>query len=298
MKQLATIFFLCLLITGMAFPQTVITAKSGRAEVISGAEAQVVGIINFGFAGPTSDGAFGDVASSDATLSGCEICNVVRAPAGTQVPSEITFQGEGLFNGGSATGSCYGSDATARLVGEIDINGPDITLPQGATTQITVPVSLRGSVSCCTLSNPETGACNSDFYTTININGPGVETINFDNTNGIYTFTDAEVVLNTIKQDTKCHINATLVYINKKLQYRLSAHVTPTSAALSVPTGNVTFWDSAYSEIVLGKAALANEKASINVHLDSEPNPQWVKVVYKGDGNFNGCESPYFAIFQ
>ena len=105
------------------------------------------------------------------------------------------------------------------------------------------------------------------------------------------------VLLNKTIQATRCSITADAVYVHKELQYRFVARVTST-VPLAIPTGNVSFWDSAYSEVVLGHAPLIDGKASLTVLLASEPNPQWVKAVYKGDGNFKGCESPYFAIFQ
>jgi hypothetical protein len=97
---------------------------------------------------------------------------------------------------------------------------------------------------------------------------------------------------------TQCRINATPVYIHKELKYRLTASVTPVPPAAGLPSGNVGFWDSAYSEVLLGHASLVDDKASVTVSLDPEPNPQWVKSMYAGDANFKGCESPYFAIFQ
>jgi uncharacterized repeat protein (TIGR03803 family) len=104
--------------------------------------------------------------------------------------------------------------------------------------------------------------------------------------------------LTPARSNTKCSISFATLYSHNQLLYRFTANVEAVPSATGFPTGQVTFWDSAYSEIVLGRAALINGKASLTVLLSPEPNPQWVKAVYKGDSNFKGCESPYLAIFQ
>jgi Bacterial Ig-like domain (group 3)/FG-GAP-like repeat len=100
------------------------------------------------------------------------------------------------------------------------------------------------------------------------------------------------------KASTDCEINATAVYVQKELRYRLTSRVSSATSPPALPTGDIKYWDSTYSEVFLGQAPLLGGKASLTVLLDPEPNPQWVKADYAGDDNFNGCESRYFTIFQ
>jgi FG-GAP-like repeat/Bacterial Ig-like domain (group 3) len=100
------------------------------------------------------------------------------------------------------------------------------------------------------------------------------------------------------KANTHCQISATPVYVKNQLRYQLSAVVSAKGQSPGIPTGTVKFWDSAYSQVLLGSAPLSNGKATITVLLDSAPSPQWVKAAYGGDTNFNTCNSPYVAVFQ
>jgi hypothetical protein len=97
---------------------------------------------------------------------------------------------------------------------------------------------------------------------------------------------------------TRCSIAATPVYIKGKLLYRFTADVGSTTSAPTLPAGQVTFWDSAYSQIILGRANLVGGKAVLTVALPPAPDPQYVKAEYRGSQNFTGCDSPYVTIFQ
>jgi hypothetical protein len=100
------------------------------------------------------------------------------------------------------------------------------------------------------------------------------------------------------KAATRCQINATPVYVGARLFYRFKADTSSATPTPIPPAGRVAFWDSAYSEILLGRVPLVKGTASLVVHLSPEPNPQWIKAVYAGDVDFQGCQSPYIAIFQ
>jgi len=97
---------------------------------------------------------------------------------------------------------------------------------------------------------------------------------------------------------TQCSITAAPVYIKGQLLYRFTATVASTTPAPTLPTGQVTFWDSAYSQIELGTANLSGGKAVLTVALPPAPDPQYVMATYKGAQNFVGCQSPYVTIFQ
>jgi hypothetical protein len=100
------------------------------------------------------------------------------------------------------------------------------------------------------------------------------------------------------RASAQCKIHASKIVINNQVEYKITSPVARIAPGNGIPTGEVTFWDSAFTQIVLGEAPLVSGKASITVELAPEPNPQWLKAVYPGDSNFEGCASPYLAIFQ
>jgi Bacterial Ig-like domain (group 3) len=138
----------------------------------------------------------------------------------------------------------------------------------------------------------------ANFTTTLLTAGTHQIVAQYDGDANYLPSTSAPVSQIVDKATTECGINATAVYIKNELRYRLTTQVSSSNQAPVLPAGVVTFWDSAYSEIELGKAPLVDGQSSLTVLLDPEPNPQWVMGIYGGDQNYLGCESPYFTIFQ
>lgn len=91
---------------------------------------------------------------------------------------------------------------------------------------------------------------------------------------------------------TTCAINSSSNLFSAGQRITFTARVTGPTAS-GTPTGTITFFDSASSDFVLGKASLVGGTASINVVLHAPPPRQWIGAVYSGDNNFQSCKSPY-----
>ncbi|MFZ0953234.1 MAG: beta-propeller fold lactonase family protein [Candidatus Sulfotelmatobacter sp.] len=104
----------------------------------------------------------------------------------------------------------------------------------------------------------------------------------------------AQQVTFTIKKKvaTTCVINSSSNQFSagQSTTFTAAVKVPPSTG---VPTGVITFVDSANSQFVLGAAPLAGGTASIQAVLQAPPPRQWIGVVYPGDNNFQGCKSPY-----
>jgi YVTN family beta-propeller protein len=94
---------------------------------------------------------------------------------------------------------------------------------------------------------------------------------------------------------TTCVINSSTSFFSNGQPITFSLVVQPGSASSNAPTGQATFVDSAYSQYVLGTAAVSRGTASIRAVLQAPPNVQWTKAVYSGDNNFAPCTSSYIA---
>jgi YVTN family beta-propeller protein/probable HAF family extracellular repeat protein len=91
---------------------------------------------------------------------------------------------------------------------------------------------------------------------------------------------------------TTCVISSSSNQFSAGQHTTFTAHVTAFSVT-GVPTGIITFVDSANSQFVLGTAPLVGGMASIQALLQAPPPRQWIGAVYPGDNNFQGCKSPY-----
>jgi len=91
---------------------------------------------------------------------------------------------------------------------------------------------------------------------------------------------------------TTCIISSSSNLFSAGQHTTFTARVT-VPPSTGTPTGTITFFDSANSDFVLGKAALVGGTASIKVVLHAPPPRQWIEAVYSGDNNFQSCKSPY-----
>jgi hypothetical protein len=102
-------------------------------------------------------------------------------------------------------------------------------------------------------------------------------------------------VLQVISPTTATSIRSSAEDFNEGQKITFTATV---KASAGTPTGTVVFWDSQYSEVVIGRASLVNGVAKIKVSLPTVPDRQYVKAVYLGDGTFEGSESGYIPEFS
>lgn len=99
------------------------------------------------------------------------------------------------------------------------------------------------------------------------------------------------------KAMTSCSIHSSTGSFSKGEKIRFTARVDTVAPGAGVPSGSVTFWDSAYSAIILGNSPLVSGTGSLTVVLHPDPARQYVKAVYKGDASHLGCESEYLPEF-
>lgn len=95
--------------------------------------------------------------------------------------------------------------------------------------------------------------------------------------------------------NTTCVLNSSTSFFSNGQPLTFTLLVQPGSPSSNSPTGQATFIDTAYSQYVLGTAAVAHGTASIRAALQAPPNVQWTKAVYSGDNNFAPCTSSYIA---
>jgi YVTN family beta-propeller protein len=94
---------------------------------------------------------------------------------------------------------------------------------------------------------------------------------------------------------TTCVLNSSTSFFSNGQPLTFTLLVQPGSTSSNSPTGQATFVDTAYSQYVLGTAAVTRGSGSINAVLAAPPNLQWTKASYSGDNNFAPCTSSYIA---
>jgi YVTN family beta-propeller protein len=94
-----------------------------------------------------------------------------------------------------------------------------------------------------------------------------------------------------IRLTPTCVIRSSSPFFTKGVATHFTAIVQPPPHTTVVPTGTVTFFDSAYSRFSLGKVTLSGGDASIESTLKAPPDRQWIDFVYSGDNNFLPCTS-------
>jgi YVTN family beta-propeller protein len=96
----------------------------------------------------------------------------------------------------------------------------------------------------------------------------------------------------TSRSATTCTLRSSSPLFTTGETLTLTGIVQPATASSVAPTGTITFYDSAYSRIVLGTAALnGSGDASIKRVLKAPPDRQWLEFTYSGDSNFLPCTS-------
>lgn len=165
------------------------TVTSGNLEIRGAAPWEPSDLISFNL---------NDIISTyTGTLVQCGgFCGGAWAP-GSQVEASAEFHGTGTDYEGYATGSCPApgiSDITV-IMGELDI-GTSFTLPATISKDwinITVPISLSGSLACCSYK-PYIGVqwCASPTIDVLPVVGDGTITL-FPDSDGNYSFNGVTV---------------------------------------------------------------------------------------------------------
>jgi YVTN family beta-propeller protein len=96
----------------------------------------------------------------------------------------------------------------------------------------------------------------------------------------------------TSRSATTCVIRSSSPLFSTGETLTFTGSVQPAAASSTAPTGTITFYDSAYSRVVLGTATLSGGGiASIRHVLKAPPDRQWLEFIYPGDNNFLPCTS-------
>lgn len=103
----------------------------------------------------------------------------------------------------------------------------------------------------------------------------------------------SSVTFSLITTPVDCSVVANEVLVSGQKKFKITATVTPDPPAPVFPTGTVQIWDAAFSLHVVPDPALNNGAASMMVTLAPTPTTQWIRSVFAGDTNFNGCQSPF-----
>lgn len=121
----------------------------------------------------------------------------------------------------------------------------------------------------------------------------GVYHLTITASNGALPNATQSFTLTVDKATTTCSLSPSSTEFTNGVPTFFTAFVRTGPADVDTPTGTVSFFDNAYSDIDIGTVPLFYGVADIAYELQAPPDRQFVKAVYSGDNSFKGCTTAY-----
>jgi hypothetical protein len=121
----------------------------------------------------------------------------------------------------------------------------------------------------------------------------GTHVFTVTSTDHVGNTSTSSVTFSLITTPVDCSVVANEVLVNGQKKFAITATVTPDPPAPEFPIGRVQIWDASFNLQMVPDPLLTNGVASMTVKLAPTPTTQWIKSIYPGDTNFNGCQSQF-----